>query len=281
MSAQLRSVESLRLQEAKRMYLSQLIELYLRHGQIAGKSEQTTLWYQHRLGAFEAHLKKQGHSLKVKQLTLGDAERYIGYLLNKNTRWEDHPAHKPDVGTRLSMSTVQGHARALRALSKWSVEQDYFPQDLFAKLPLPKLPKRLYEILDEEEISRIIEAADALSTSGLRLRTVFLLVLDTGIRAAECAGLKIGNIDLKVGTIKVFGKGGKERYVPIGQMAQKELLTYINFHRPKPAHPDFDNLFLTADGAPLRYAALASMMRRLKERAAFGACTCTKSGIPP
>lgn len=267
MSTNPRSVESLRLKEAKLMNLSQLVEHFVRHGQIAGKSDQTSHWYVRRLGAFESYLKKQGHSLRVTQLTLGDAERYIGFLLSKDTRWADHPYHKPDVGQRLSMTTIHGHVRSLRTLSRWAFDQGYLQTDVFQKLPVPKLPKRLYEILNEEEITRILEAADALSRPGFRLRTLFLLTLDTGIRAAECAGLRLPNVDLKAGTIKVFGKGGKERYIPIGQMTQKELLSYISFHRPTPAHPDHDQLFLSEDGVPLRYDALASMMRRLRERA--------------
>ena len=248
------------------MDIKQLIEHFVRTGQIEGKSPQTLLWYQRRLGAFENYLCQMKHSLRVTQLTQADAERYIAYLMNRDTRWENHPYHKPDVGQRLSINTIQGHVRALRAFSNWATEQGYLQGDVFKKLPVPKLPKRLYEILNEEEITRILNAADDLSKPGLRLRTLFLLVLDTGIRATECATLKLANVDLKTGTIKVFGKGNKERYIPIGQVTQKELMTYINFHRPKPTQPDVDNLFLSSDGAPLHYSALASMMRRMRER---------------
>ena len=248
------------------MDLDQLIEYFVRSGHIEGKSPATTAWYQIRLSGFATFLKESGHSLRITQLKQADAERYIAHLMSRTTRWEKHPYHKPDGSRGLSKSTIQGHVRALRTLSAWATKQRYLPEDVFHSVPVPKLPKTLYEILSEDEITRVLNAADALSRPGLRLRALFLLVLDTGIRATECAGLKLNNVDLKAGTIKVFGKGSKERYIPLGQVTQKELLNYIHFHRPKPATSDTDNLFLSVDGVPLRYAALASMMRRMKEK---------------
>lgn len=249
------------------MDLNQLIEHFLRSGQIAGKSPATTLWYQNRLSAFAEYLRSHGHSLRIPDLTQADAERYIADLMSRTARWENHPHHKPQAGRGLSRSTIQGHTRAIRTLSAWARKQGYLAHDVFHTVPLPKLPKTLYEVLNEEEISRILDSVDALNRPGMRVRTLFLLVLDTGIRASECADLKLANVDLKSGTIKVLGKGGKERYVPIGQVTQKELLTYINLYRPKPNHPDIDTLFLTADGMSLSYAALASLMRRIRDKA--------------
>jgi site-specific recombinase XerD len=73
------------------------------------------------------------------------------------------------------------------------------------------------------------------------------------------------DVDLNNGTLKVMGKGNKERYVPIGQATQKEIDTYVHFYRPKPAVPDIEELLLTEDGVPFTYSALATTMRRIRE----------------
>lgn len=167
---------------------------------------------------------------------------------------------------KLTLYTVRGHASVLRALTHWATEQSYFEEDPFEHLPVPKVPKLEKEILTEEEISRIFDSFNPATQQGKRTQTMITLLLDTGIRASEFLGLTVDNVNLDEGYIKVFGKGRKERMVPIGLTTQKELLTYIQFHRPKRAHPDIHNVFLTRKGFPLTSSGLCSLVERLKTR---------------
>jgi len=64
----------------------------------------------------------------------------------------------------------------------------------------------------------------------------------------------------------VFGKGQKERVIPMGEAAQRELIAYVNFHRPQPASQSVKAVFLTADGVPLSYQALAGVIKRVREK---------------
>lgn len=166
----------------------------------------------------------------------------------------------------MSYYTIHGHACAIRALTRWAYDQHYLAEDSFAHLPVPKVPQLEKQILTEEEITRIFECINPTTTDGKRLRTMITLLLETGIRASECLSLKIEDVHIDEGSIKVFGKGRKERSVAIGLTVQKELMTYIDFYRPKPARPDIQNVFLTDEGFPLTLSGLGSIFERLKKR---------------
>jgi site-specific recombinase XerD len=251
--------------EGKRMDMPKLIEIFIRSGRIANKSQQTLMWYQRRLTQFVDFLKDHDHSLQIADILKADGEAYIEFLMNRTSRWQHHPYHKPQTGKGLSTFTIHGHVRAIRALTHWAKDEGYLPNDPFQKLPLPKLPERLYEIYSEEDIDRILNYVGKDDIRGLRLRTIILILLDTGIRAMELATLKLENVDLQGGTIKVTGKGNKDRYVPIGEVTIREIDTYIHFYRPKPALPNLDTLLLNEDGLPYTYSALSTIMTRLRK----------------
>ena len=259
-------IQRTREKEGQSMTLEQLIDHFLRSGKIEGKSAATLEWYKFRLARFIAYLRSQSHSLLITQVVQHDGERYITSLIEQKVRWGNHPHHKPHEGEGLSMHTVHSHVRAIRSLMNWAVDQQYLPSSPFVKLPVPRLPKRLYEILTETDIQSVLTSLDERGEEGMRQRMIFLLTLDTGMRARELLDLRMNNIDLKQGMIKVLGKGNKERYIPIGQAAQKEILTYNNFYRRNPVKSAEDHLLLTADGHPMTYSALASIMRRIRAK---------------
>ena len=83
------------------------------------------------------------------------------------------------------------------------------------------------------------------SAEGYRGVVIVLTLLDTSLRVNELINLKMEDVWLKEGLIKVLGKGNKERLVPIGRQIRKLLWRYITRYRPEPAHPNLYNLFLT------------------------------------
>lgn len=248
------------------MKVDQLIQLYLRTGKLEGKTESTLIWYRRRLGQFERFLQSRSHSMLLSELRQEDGEAYIAALMEQDERWQDHPNQKGHKGEKLSLYTIHGHAAVLRALSNWACQQNYLEEDPFENLPLPKVPKQEKNILNEEEIARIFNCLNPATKQGKRIHTMITLFLDTGIRANELLTLKVEDVHIDEGFIKVFGKGRKERTVPIGLTTQKALLTYIQFHRCQPAHPDIHNVFLTDKGFPLTPSALCSIIERLKRR---------------
>ena len=95
---------------------------------------------------------------------------------------------------------------------------------------------------------------------------IALLLLGTGIRAAEQVGLTLNDTNLKSGAVKVTGKGRKERIVPFGATTKKALLRYIHTFRPEPFHEGIEQLVLATDGSPLTYSGLAQAIKRLGKR---------------
>ena len=93
-----------------------------------------------------------------------------------------------------------------------------------------------------------------------------MLLLDTGLRIGELIGLKMDDIHINDGLMKVMGKGKKERMVPIGNKAQKALQSYLFRHRPKPAHSGIENAFLSIFGTPITENSVELMFSRLAKK---------------
>jgi site-specific recombinase XerD len=133
------------------------------------------------------------------------------------------------------------------------------------KLKLPKIPMTFPKPLSEEEIQRVLKAALDDTYESLRNFSILMLFLDTGIRLNELTNLRLSSIDFAVGEMTIFGKGSKERKVPIGLQAKKALLDYLRKGRPDLANPqDEDCAFLTADGFPITHTAIEKMFQRIK-----------------
>jgi site-specific recombinase XerD len=100
----------------------------------------------------------------------------------------------------------------------------------------------------------------------MRNKVMFMLLLDTGLRIGELIGLKMDDIHINDGLMKVMGKGKKERMVPIGNKAQKALQSYLFRHRPKPAHSGIENAFLSIFGTPITENGVELMFSRLAKK---------------
>ena len=98
---------------------------------------------------------------------------------------------------------------------------------------------------------------------GSRNTALLSLMLDTGVRLSEAAGLGEGDVHIEDRYIKVMGKGFKERLIAFGAACQRSLLDYLYRHRMEPAHPGVTSFFLTIDGYPLTIEAIKSLMDRL------------------
>lgn len=122
-------------------------------------------------------------------------------------------------------------------------------------LSTPKISRTLPVFLDERAVDRMMELPDISTTAGARDRALLELLYGTGIRLAELTGLTIANVDLRGNTIKVFGKGKKERILPLGVKAVEAMRGYLA-RRILPGGPEGggtvpDIVFLSSRGRPL------------------------------
>lgn len=95
----------------------------------------------------------------------------------------------------------------------------------------PKIGKKLPNYLTVEEINRFLKVFDQKKPDGIRDKTLFELIYSCGLRVSEVSNLKISSLYLNESVLKVFGKGGKDRYVPIGERAVFELKNYLKNSR--------------------------------------------------
>ena len=140
------------------------------------------------------------------------------------------------------------------------------PADL---IEAPKLARKLPDVLDIEEINRLIAAIDLSKPEGTRNKAIIETLYSCGLRVSELVNLRLTNIFLTDGFIKVEGKGDKERLVPIGKTCLKYINIYQNEVRNhlkiKPGHEDF--LFLNRRGAQLTRVMIFTIIKGLAERA--------------
>lgn len=123
------------------------------------------------------------------------------------------------------LSTLRRYYKLMRRTGR--VEQD--PTQL---LDAPKLPRSLPKALNESEVEALIRAPAIDTPLGLRDRAMLELLYATGLRVSELVGLRADQVNLRQGVLRVTGKGGKDRLVPIGEEAQHWLERYVEQSRP-------------------------------------------------
>ncbi len=242
-------------------FLTQHFELF---NQTEGKSPKTIAWYNLALRQFHRFLVTAGIPTTLGSLSESDVRRFILFLQDKK-RWQDNP-YVPAQQDTLAAISIQTYIRAVRAFFNWLYMEGYTEENRLARLKAPRAPKKVVDVLTEDELARILGCLAPNTSSGAREYAILVLLLDSGLRSSELTGAKLDDINIDGGYLKVMGKGAKERVVPFGAVAQKALLRYSFHFRPEPFNPTVRNLFLTLDGRHLTYNALRMMFRRIAEK---------------
>ena len=244
--------------------LQVLIEQFDTHNQIEGKSPKTRAWYNSGLEQFQRYLEGEALSTKLGDIDIHDVQDFILYLQSKD-KWDDHPTIRPQ-GQGVSPISIRTKVRAIRAFFAWLHREGYTEENLLAKLKPPKAPRKLVRVLTWQEIGTLVAAIDQKTTAGARNFAILTMLLDTGLRLSEIANLEMGNVLMDNGYAKVFGKGGKERIVPMGATVTSALQRYVSFFRGEPAYPDIQKVFLTLEGLPMSKKAVYLALKRLGEK---------------
>jgi len=132
----------------------------------------------------------------------------------------------------LSNSTAARYFSSIKSFFKYLFEIKYIQENPIERLSSPKLAKNLPVVLTIEEIDSIITEPDAKNKLGLRDKALLELLYACGLRVSELINLKISDLFLKEEVIRVFGKGSKERIVPIGSSAITWIENYLLNSRP-------------------------------------------------
>ena len=248
--------------------LFELIEYYEICNRAEGKSPRTIAWYTEMLMSFSGYMKAELQRHDISAFNIDNVRRYIIHLQNK-PKFQGHP-NTPQQNELLSPRTVQCHVRALKAFSSWLYAEGYTSENRLQNLKLPKAPSKIIEPLTPQEIKKVVSSISRNVYSGERNHAMLVTFLDSGLRASEAAGITLNNLNLKDGSIKVMGKGSKERTVPIGKFVQMELLHYIEKVRPEPYDYDSGELFLTKGGKPITSNTVKLVFSRLAKSSGVG-----------
>lgn len=177
---------------------------------------------QNTLSAYRSDLMHLGKWLKTNNRRLAGAQRedLLLFLAEKV-----HKGIQPRTTARF-LSTM-------RRFYQYMVREKVINEDPSALIEAPKLGRPLPKSLIEEEVDALLSAPDVNDALGLRDRTMLEVIYATGLRVSELVGLKMANINLRQGVIRITGKGGKERLVPLGEEAIDWLERYIKESRPE------------------------------------------------
>lgn len=166
------------------------------------------------------------------------------------------------VNDRLSKRSQSRLLSSFRSFFDWLVMEGDRKDNPCDPIDSPKLGRYLPEVLSVEEVTSIIDSVDISKWNGKRDRAVLEILYGCGLRVTEAVGLKISNVYLEEGFVRVVGKGDKERIVPMGEMASEAVKEYLAA-RPEPASPQYDDiLFLNRFGKAISRVALFSMVKR-------------------
>ena len=141
---------------------------------------------------------------------------------------------------------------AIKSFFNYLIFEGYINESPISNIEAPKQEKKLPVVLTEDEIKNLINSFDLNHGFGQRNKTIIEILYGTGIRVSELVNLKLSNIFFKENIIKVIGKGNKERFVPLGEIASCEMKIYINDrNRLKIDSKSTDILFLNRYGRRL------------------------------
>ena len=158
-------------------------------------------------------------------------------------------------GSRLAPATIARRISTVRSFLRFTLGAARVPETPFS----PRLPRRLPEAPKVAEVETLIAGATSDGPIGLRNGALVELVYSAGLRSAEAVGLDLGDVDFEQELVRVRGKGGKERVVPLGERAALAVALYLRDARPALARGANDALFLSIRGRRLD----TSTIRRL------------------
>jgi integrase/recombinase XerD len=169
---------------------------------------------------------------------------------------------------RRTVASVARKLTALRMFARHLVREKNRDDDFTALLAGPKLVRKIPGTLNETEVARLLAAPTGGDPRALRDRALLELFYSSGLRVSELAALMLQQIDLENGFIRVFGKGSKERVVPVGGRARDALATYLASGRPRLVKPKTGSqFFLNNRGGALSRVMLWKLVKKYAQRA--------------
>lgn len=219
------------------------------------------------MGDFLDHLRAERKLARNSVLAYGsDLRPYAAFLEKRRiTPAEAGPGDLSDFlwerrSAPLKPASLYRLAESLRQFHRFLKNEGRALSDPTVSLMSPKTGERLPTVLSVEEVNRLLAYAPPVSIKTLRFKAMLELLYAAGLRVSELVGLPARSVDLAVGYVRVFGKGGKERLVPINRRAIHAIRAYLDFL--KRVEPLDGPLFVGRPGRPLSRVAFWQELRK-------------------
>ena len=232
--------------------LARLAESYVRHLKAERKAAKTIEGYSYALAIFDAFLRSHGMPQVIEHVRREHVEAFIADLLE-----------------RVSASTADTRYRALQTFFGWLAEEDEISASPMRNMHPPKLDTKLPAVITDDHLRRLLASCEGREFHQRRDLAIVLLLLDTGMRRGELAGLRTGDLDFDIQTAIVMGKGRKQRALPFGRKAARAVDRYLRTRDDLEIAQSTDALWLGAKGA-LSASGIVQMLRR----------RCKAAGLP-
>lgn len=174
-------------------------------------SENTVAAYLHDVNLLFSFLQSKKHNLSIRDVTSDELKDFLQYI------------NELGLGAYSQSRVVSG----IKSFFSYLILEKIVDADPSALLESPKLGKKLPDVLSEEEMILLIQSVDLSEPQGERNKAIMETLYACGLRVSELTNLRLSDLHFTQGIILVTGKGNKQRIIPIGENAQKQLQTYI------------------------------------------------------
>lgn len=233
------------------MKCSIVLEKFLLNQKVINNSEETIKYYKKRIGYFISFV----NNIDINELSIDNYNSYVIYLQNKIN----------DKGFPLSSATIKTTLNAVKIFLKFSFDNKYMLIPIYRNIKPYKQNKKAIVVLSNEEINLLLSSQNEFTIIGLRNLLAISLMLDAGLRVSEVVNLDVTDVNKELGVIKVFGKGRKERLVPLTDSITRYFDKYV-FLTSSFSGALFRD-FTT--GERLTTSGISQILRRIKKQVGF------------
>ena len=233
------------------MKSSVALDKFLINQEVIGNTQETIEYYKKRIGYFVSFIEDKD----VNDITMEDYNLYAIYLKNKIS----------SKGTNLSSATIKTTLNATKIFLKYAFDNKLMKEDIYTHIKPYKQVKKAIVVLSNEEIEKLLKSQNEFTIIGLRNLLAISLMLDAGLRVSEVVNLNMEDVNKELGVIKVFGKGQKERLVPLTDSIKKYYDRYV-FLTSNFGGALFKDI---TTGERLTASGISQILRRIKKEKGF------------
>lgn len=236
--------------------LTELAHDFYRHCRARGLTASTIAQYRRSIDLFVEYLRAAPMPTAAKAVSHRHLARYLGDLSDRES------LRRP--GNKVSPAYVSLQYRNLQQLWKWLYEvEKEVDKNPFDKLTAPRIPEKPVPIITDDDLRKLINACSGSGFTDRRDAAVIRVLLDTGVRVSELAGIKLSDLNFETSSVAVLGKGKRVRVVPLGNKTVEAVRRYLRA-RKSHSKAESDSLFIGSQGGITDWGVRDILKRRGK-----------------